>query len=240
MSKWISFAILGLIPLSTLCAAEEDIGCLSEAFGYTLGKHLQPLDIEFDMLRLFKGIEDGCSGKEPILSEKECVEAIRRVQEKHFKQVCEKSLKQAELFLANNAKIEKIAPLAEGKVQYCILSEGAGSMVQPHSSPLIRYTIKTLDGLIIEPADEEEIISLDETLVGLKIGLLSMKEGEKRMLYIHPDLAFGAKGGLFFPPNSLLICEVEVLKVDIPNVTQKLADDRVQSAENRLKKGGQY
>jgi peptidylprolyl isomerase len=214
VSKWISFAFLGLIPLSTLCAAEEDVGRLSEAFGHTLGKHLQPLDIEFDMLRLFKGIEDGCSGKEPILSEKQCIEAIHRLQEKRFKQLSEKSLKQAEMFLADNAKREKIASLASGKVQYCILSEGTGSTVQPNSSPLIRYTIKTLDDLIIEPADEEEVISLDETLIGLKIGLLSMKEGEKRILYIHPDLAFGTKGGLFFPPNSLLICEVEVLKAD--------------------------
>ena len=39
-----------------------------------------------------------------------------------------------------------------------------------------------------------------------------MKEGEKRVIYIHPDLAYGTYGSL--PPNSLLIFEIEVVKAN--------------------------
>ena len=39
-----------------------------------------------------------------------------------------------------------------------------------------------------------------------------MKEGEKRRLFLHPDLGYGTTGHL--PPNSLLIFDVEVVKAN--------------------------
>ncbi len=39
-----------------------------------------------------------------------------------------------------------------------------------------------------------------------------MVQGEKRTLYIHPELAYGVSGHL--PPNSLLIFEVEIVEAN--------------------------
>ena len=36
-----------------------------------------------------------------------------------------------------------------------------------------------------------------------------MREGEKRRIYVHPELGYGTAGHL--PPNSLLIFDIEVL-----------------------------
>ncbi|CRH46510.1 peptidyl-prolyl cis-trans isomerase [Chlamydia trachomatis] len=44
-----------------------------------------------------------------------------------------------------------------------------------------------------------------------------MKEGEVRVLYIHPDLAYGTAGQL--PPNSLLIFEVKLIEANDDNVS---------------------
>ena len=39
-----------------------------------------------------------------------------------------------------------------------------------------------------------------------------MKEGEKRTIYIHPELGYGTSG--YLPPNSLLVFEIEVVKAN--------------------------
>jgi peptidylprolyl isomerase len=52
-----------------------------------------------------------------------------------------------------------------------------------------------------------------------------MKEGEKRRLYVHPDLGYGTTGQL--PPNELLIFDIEVVKADSDDAktkTDKSAD----------------
>ena len=53
---------------------------------------------------------------------------------------------------------------------------------------------------------------IKQSIPGFAKGMLGMKEGEKRVLYIHPELAYGLTGQL--PPNSLLIFEVEIVKAN--------------------------
>jgi peptidylprolyl isomerase len=48
-----------------------------------------------------------------------------------------------------------------------------------------------------------------------------MKEGEKRTIYIHPDLGYGTSGML--PPNSLLTFEVEIMKSHVPEEKNETA-----------------
>ena len=51
---------------------------------------------------------------------------------------------------------------------------------------------------------------LDETIIGFQKGTEKMKEGEKRRLYIHPELAYGNQD--LTKPNGLLILEIELVK----------------------------
>jgi len=218
---------------SILCAAEQksnskheeivasteedkplDIPKISEAFGHLIGKNLDSLGFKFDMDKIIKGIQDSIVGKEPPMTESECIQAISQDQEKKFKKLAESNLKDAEKFLEDNTAHAGIISLEEKKLQYKIDKEGNGETVQAHFSPLIKYTGKFLDGKVFGASKEDEMISLDETIPGFSKGIIGMKEGEKRTLYIHPDLAYGVNGSL--PPNSLLTFEIEVVKANNP------------------------
>lgn len=229
-------SLLSFIAISSLCAEEKaaaqpkptqaaqqpaastgqtvEIPRLSEAFGHVIGKNLENIGVRFDMAQVIKGLQDAIAGKESPMSEMECIQAIASVQEKIFKEQCSENLKRAETFLADNSKAEGVIALEDGKVQYRILEKGTGAEIESHFSPQIRYTGKYLDGSVFGASKEEETISLDEIIPGLKAGLLGMKEGEKRTVYIHPDLAYGTNG--YLPPNSLLTFDIEIVKANAP------------------------
>jgi peptidylprolyl isomerase len=194
--------------------AEPNMARVSEAFGHLIYRNFRLLNVPFDIGKIVEGIEAAAAGKEGLITEKECIDAIHSEQEKKFKLLSKANLKQAEEFLAANAKQEGVVCLEGGKVQYKVVLPGKGAEVKNHFSPLIRCTVKLLDGADICPPNLEEPIGLDETIDGLKVGLLGMKEGEKRILYIHPDLAYGEKVLPVLYPNVLLTFEVEVLKVN--------------------------
>ncbi|MDP1608196.1 MAG: FKBP-type peptidyl-prolyl cis-trans isomerase N-terminal domain-containing protein [Chlamydiales bacterium] len=194
--------------------AEENTEQLSETLGHMIGQNLLRLDVKFDMPRLIKGIQEASLEKDPPMTEKECIQALQSAQKKKFQEQGIENLKAAEKLLANHAKQENVISLESGKVLYRILQEGSGMQLEDHSTPFVRYAMKNLDGSTLGPEELEEPLSLDETIPGLKAGMIGMKEGERRIIYIHPDLAYGATGFFLIPPNLLLIFEMELLKAN--------------------------
>ena len=193
---------------------EENLDDVSEAFGHLIGKNIDTLGIKFDLKKVIKGLQDSAEGKKSPLSESECIQAISSAQEKAFKNQAVENLKKAEEFLVKNSKESSVISVGDGKVQYKIEKSGGGEELKEHYSPLIRYVGKYLDGTIFGSSKEDEMISLDETIAGFNKGLLGMKEGEKRTLFIHPDYAYGTSG--YLPPNSLLTFEIELVKANVP------------------------
>lgn len=207
---------LGIALLfSTLYAAtkeEPDVKKISEAMGFLIAKNLEDLGLKLDVDLVMKGLKEAQAGKASPLSEEECIAAIGKIQENYLKETGEKNLTQANQFLADNAKRSGIQQLEQGKLQYKVEENGNGAIVEAHNSPLITYTGKYLDGTVFGMSEEAEVVSLDSTIEGFSKGLVGMKEGEKRTLFIHPDLGYQSTGMLL--PNSLLIFEVKVLKAD--------------------------
>ncbi len=191
-----------------------DVAKISEAFGHLLGKNLDSMGMKLDIAKVIQGLQDAAAHKEAPMTEVECIEAITAVQEAAFKETAQQNLKQAEEFLVKNQTSSEIHSLENGKLQYRITQEGKGACVSENSTPLIRYVGKFIDGSTFDSSKEEEMINLDEALSGFSKGLLGMKEGEKRVLYIHPDLGYGTR---VQPPNSLLTFEVEVVQANAPH-----------------------
>ena len=208
-------SLLFFLAASTIYAepsAEHDVAKISEAMGHLIGKNLQALGLDLDVQAIVKGLQDASSGKHSPMSEDECVQAIAILQEENFSAVAEQNLVEADSFLEKNKKNEDVVSLEEGKLQYKILKEGSGQTVESYNSPIVRYTARYLDGQVFGAVTDDELISLDETIPGLSKGLVGMKEGEIRTLYLHPDLGYGKQG--HFLPNALVIFEVEIMKAD--------------------------
>jgi peptidylprolyl isomerase len=97
---------------------------------------------------------------------------------------------------------------------YEVVAVGEGGSVEnKESTPLLQYTIFTLNGLEIvntrKMTSSPFRVPLSDAIPGFAMGLVGMRVGERRKLFIHPDLGYGIQGHV--PPNSLLIAEVEVV-----------------------------
>lgn len=216
-----------LLLTSTLGAIEPlqeiDREKISEALGHLIVRQLKNPGFEFNLDKIVQGMQDERSGKPSPMSEEEYEQTIYTIQENLFLQTAEKNLAQAVAFLHINSETPGVTKLDE-KLQYKITQSGVGEEVGPESIPLIHYKGSLIDGTVFANSQERnEPLSLpmQQTISGFSKGLIGMKEGEKRTLYIHPELAHGISGQL--PPNSLLIFEVEVVKANSLN-TQDIAN----------------
>lgn len=198
--------------------AAGDVSKISEAFGHLIGKNIETLGFKFDIAQVIKGLQDAAAGQSSPMTEMECVQAISAAQEAAFKEQAKENLKKADEFLSKNASEKNVVTVEPGKLQYKVETAGKGEEIQEHFSPLVRYKGKFLDGTVFGSSKEDELISLDETIPGFTKGLLGMKEGEKRTLFIHPDLGYGTSG--YLPPNSLLTFEIEVVKANAPQAEE--------------------
>lgn len=188
---------------------------IAESLGHLIVRHLANPGFELDINSVIKGIEDERDGIASPLSEEEYEQAIYAIQEELFTKVAEDNLVKANEFLEQNSVADGIEAI-EDKLQYRVEHLGAGEVVEEQSMPLIHYKGSLLDGTVFansqEDGGEPITLPINQTIPGFTKGLVGMKEGEKRTLYIHPDLAYGLSGQL--PPNSLLIFEVEILKAN--------------------------
>ena len=207
-----------------------DIAKVSRAFGHLIGKNLQTLGVEFNIKDIMEGIKDGLDGKLSQMDESECMQAISAVRERAFERLASENLTQANTFLTQNVKKQGILELEKEKLQYRIEKAGDGPVVEKHHSPMIRYTGKFLDGKVFGSSQEDELISLQETIPGFTKGIVGMKEGERRTIFIHPELGYGSSG--YLPPNSLLIFDIEVVKANVPTPEREESPTSESSPEN--------
>lgn len=200
---------------------DVDMQKISEAFGNFIGRNLKSNGIEFNLEGIIKGMREGAAGKPAPLSEQEYEKMMTKLQEKAFSTMADSNLKAANEFISKNAKAEGVIEIIPGKLQYMIIEKGHDPVVQEHGAPLINYTGKYLDGTVFgssEDAGGPITVPLDQTIPGFSKGIAGMKEGEKRRLFVHPEMGYGRSGHL--SPNSLLIFEIEAVKATSPEKTE--------------------
>jgi peptidylprolyl isomerase len=233
-----------LLPLCGVTAETEteaipevqviDYGRLSETLGHLIVRQLDQAGFPFNLEKVVQGIRDEREGKPSPMSEEEYEQVVSTLQEQHFLQTAEQNLAEADAFLKDNALKEGIQ-MIDPKLHYAISQEGVGEMVGPESVPLIHYKGQLLDGTIFassESIGEPIALPVKQSIPGIAKGVVGMKEGEKRVLYIHPELAYGLSGHL--PPNSLLIFEVEIVKAHtsaFDAITQNVKESPQESVQ---------
>ena len=193
----------------------EELKKLSKAFGHFIGRNLENPGFSFDLEMVIAGMRDGAAGNPPPMTDQEYEQLLQVYQARAFLALSDENLRNATDFLAGNKLKDSVIEIEPSKLQYEIIKSGSGDTVKESSSPMIHYTGKFIDGQTFgstEEAGEPVTLTLEQTIPGFKKGLVGMKEGEKRRLYVHPDLGYGTQGPL--PPNSLLIFDIEIVKAD--------------------------
>jgi cyclophilin family peptidyl-prolyl cis-trans isomerase len=95
-------------------------------------------------------------------------------------------------------------------LRYVVERQGSGGSPAAGASVTVHYT-----GLVFDSSVQRgspAVFRVGEVIPGWNEALLAMKKGEKRLLIIPPELAYGQRGypGVI-PPNAFLIFEVELL-----------------------------
>ena len=121
------------------------------------------------------------------------------------------NLAEGKAFLAKNALKENVDTTASG-LQYTIIAEGAAEKISSRDTVWVNYKGTLLDGTVFDENDSTRFVA-NQVIKGWTEGLGLLGEGGKATLYIPSDLAYGERGNRSIEPNSVLVFDVEVLKV---------------------------
>lgn len=109
--------------------------------------------------------------------------------------------------------------LRKPKVKIEETQVGEGTLAEDGSFVHVHYTGKLTDGTEFdsshkrgEPLDFQ--LGSGMVIKGWEDGIMGMKEGGKRTLTIPPELGYGSRDMGAIPPNSTLVFDVELVKVE--------------------------
>ncbi len=189
---------------------------ISYALGYEVAHQTPP---ELDVDSFVTGIRQGHARAKPAYTEEELQAAYVQFQQDMQKKQLEQAQKaesDSNSFLTENAKKAGVQTTASG-LQYKIIKEGTGKQPNATSRVTVHYKGQLTDGKVFDSSyDRGEPVEfpLNQVIPGWTEGLQLLKEGGKATLYIPAKLGYGEQGvpGTI-PPNSTLIFDVELLKV---------------------------
>ncbi len=123
------------------------------------------------------------------------------------------------------AFVEKTWPEARKTtmgIRYIVLRQGEGPTIKPGDRVDVLYTGRLLNGTVFDQTQDKDKpftvrVKRNEVIEGWDQVLQLMKKGEKRLVIVPPELAYGTRGQ---PPvigrNATLVFEMEVIGVNDP------------------------
>lgn len=115
------------------------------------------------------------------------------------------------------------APVAASptQVQGQEVTIGTGAEAKPGTTVTVDYVGKLTDGTVFDSSIERKqslvfTLGAPGIIPGFQVGVNGMKVGGERLLSIPPSLGYGDKQAGAIPPNSTLIFDVKLLKVEEP------------------------
>ncbi len=197
---------------------KELLDKISYGMGQQLGK-MKQAGFDLDQKRILKGMEDTIQGKEPEFTDDEFRKAFTA-----FEPFARAALaKVGDDYLAANKEKEGVKTLPSG-VQYKVLASGKGPSPKATDTVKVHYRGKLIDGKVFDqsysgdaPAkrDQAAEFQVKGVIKGWTEALLKMKVGDKWLLTLPSELAYGERGEprAGIGPNSVLIFDVELVEI---------------------------
>ena len=170
-----------------------------------------------DVEAMMAAIKDVFERKTLQLDQQSCMPIVQQFMQQAAEKKGAVAKEQGRAFLENNKKNEGITTTASG-LQYKVLSQGTGKSPSSANNVTVHYTGKLIDGSVFDSSvqrGQPANFGVSQVIAGWTEALQLMKEGDKWMLYIPYQLAYGERGqGGQIPPYATLIFEVELIKVN--------------------------
>lgn len=171
------------------------------------------LNVEF----LLEGMKDVFTNKKLKMEQEEALPLVQM----YMQQVGEKRMGKVKgdnaAFLETNKKVEGVKTTASG-LQYKVINTGKGKAPIATDKVTVHYKGSLIDGTVFDSSIERNepiTFEVNGVIPGWTEALQLMHEGDKWMLYIPYELAYGERGaGEQIPPYSTLVFEVELIKVN--------------------------
>ena len=111
----------------------------------------------------------------------------------------------------NNLEAQK----SNSGLYYVIQEQGVGDHPTISSSVTVKYKGYYTNGKIFDESDDEGItFGLQQVISGWTEGITYFKEGGKGMLLVPSRLAYGSEDTRSIPGGSVLIFDIELLKIN--------------------------
>ncbi len=197
-----------------------DAARLGYTFGVQIAQDMKRSDLQdsIDVSAIDAAFRDVFSGAELRMTEADMQAAQSKYQEKvqqeYFAKLKENADKSA-AFIAANGKKKGVVTTDSG-LQHKVERAGKGKQPTANDTVKVHYEGKLMDGTKFDssydrgaPAD----FPVSGVIPGFSEGLMLMKEGGKRTLYIPAGLAYGENGPPSIGPNQALVFDVELIEV---------------------------
>lgn len=196
---------------------------VSYCIGLEAGKNIKGQFKDIDNQLLKKGFDDALAEKAPALAKEEIAKILQalqhQVQEQQkaiIEQLSEKNKTDGEEFLRKNKRDEDVVSLSSG-LQYKILQSGSGPSPSMHDEVTVHYRGTLINGNVFDSTYDREqpaIFQVGRVIPGWIEALKKMRVGDKWQIFIPSYLAYGENGYGPIEPNSVLIFEMELLKIN--------------------------
>lgn len=207
-----------------------NVAKLSASYGHALGQSLVNSGLGLDPELVVRGLRSAVSGEKFPMPLPEYERSMAQLQS-----IAQDYLTKTNLDHANNLfkEIEQDSEavvLEEGKIAYergDVPPDTAKPQAMAGANVLVILTARLLDGrhFFTCPAADDSgesvhplTLALDSAPRALSKGITGMREGETRLLYVHPTACEGMAEmfGDLLPPNALLIFDLQLLSADAP------------------------
>ena len=217
MTKLYFIALVAFI-FTSCSKLDTDKKRVSYSIGQQVAVNIRQSNMDVDADVLTRSIKDALSGRKSELSEAELQQATATMQnglQKKAAEEAEKNRQAGEKFLEANRQKPGVKVTASG-LQYEVLKAGSGKKPNPESAVVLQYSGTLMNGSVFDstrargaPAE----LKVSGTINGFREGLPLMQEGAKYAFYLPPNLGYGAQARPGIPADSVLIFEVELVKV---------------------------
>lgn len=198
---------------------DNDKAKLSYAVGQNIAQNIKAQNIELDPKVVGYSVAQGLKGDKPEVSVEDQQKAIQNLQQQAQAKVQAEGQKNKQLsdeFLAKNKERQGVKTTGTG-LQYEVLKEGKGKKPTVKDKVTVHYTGTLITGQKFDSSHDRgqpAEFALNGIIKGWQEALQLMPEGTVARLYIPPELGYGPQAQPGIPPNSVLVFDVELIKIN--------------------------